>query len=595
MHSSLHGIMAPHSDGSLMSVFSLHPTSLGAVRLLAAMAIFAFTAFIAVDPFMVEGSIEPLVKVRLVWIVGAALLLWSTWTRLARHGATAIGMAVCVWTGSGVVLLTELTGGASSPYWTMVMLTFFTVALLLPMKAWQAALSFGSVALFYYTWMMANDATGSTSEWASSSAGILLAGLVSVWAVSFLDRVRTRDTQHRQNLETLNHQLRVEITEKERIQTVALRTQQLDAVGQLASGLAHELNNLLMVISGAAEGLERNPASHEKNAQRIIQSAMRGGRLTSDLLLFARKNTRKDEPFDGALMVQDVAGLVESSHRGKIDVRCDLPAEPCWVKGDVQLVSQVVLNLCLNAIHAMNGKGTLQLAVRALPPAAETAPSSLGWLRIEVIDHGKGMDAESLQRAFEPFFTTKPPGEGTGLGLSMAYGAIQDHGGTLELESKVDQGTRAEITLPLIQEPTATAAAEEPGEHRDLSAEHVLLVDDDPMVRAVMHEALQSFGLTVTSTGDGADALTHLQNADPTPGLVILDMTMPVIDGAETFIRLREVQPDVPILVYSGSSLEESAAASFSGGRWTFLRKPFTNDELRETVSQFFASPHAKS
>ena len=130
---------------------------------------------------------------------------------------------------------------------------------------------------------------------------------------------------------------------------------------------------------------------------------MRGGRLTSDLLLFARKSTRKDEPFDGGLMVQDVAELIQSSHRGKIDVRCSMPAEPCWVKGDVQLVSQVVLNLCLNSIHAMNGKGTLQLAVHPLPPAAETNPGSLDRLRIEVIDHGKGMDAESLQRAFEPF------------------------------------------------------------------------------------------------------------------------------------------------------------------------------------------------
>ena len=176
----------------------------------------------------------------------------------------------------------------------------------------------------------------------------------------------------------------------------------------------------------------------------------------------------------------------------------------------------------------------------------------------------------------------------------MAYGAIQDHGGTLELESTLDQGTRAEITLPLIQQPTAVAASTEPGEHRDLSSKHVLLVDDDPMVLDVMQETLQSFGLAVTPSRDGAGALTHLQNADPSPDLIILDMTMPVMGGAETFIRLREIQPDVPILVYSGFALEQSTADSFSGGRWTFLRKPFTNAELREMVSQFFASPVAK-
>ena len=155
-----------------MSALSFRPAGIGAIRLLSTMAIFAFTSFIAVDPFMVEGSIASLVQVRIVWILGACLLLGSTWTRIALRHATPIGMVLCVWTGSGVVLLTEMTGGASSPYWTMVMLTFFTVALILPMKAWQAALSFGSVALFYYAWMVGHDATGTSYTWVSSNAGI---------------------------------------------------------------------------------------------------------------------------------------------------------------------------------------------------------------------------------------------------------------------------------------------------------------------------------------------------------------------------------------------------------------------------------------
>jgi signal transduction histidine kinase/CheY-like chemotaxis protein len=577
-----------------MSALSFRPAGIGAIRLLSTMAIFAFTSFIAVDPFMVEGSIASLVQVRIVWILGACLLLGSTWTRIALRHATPIGMVLCVWTGSGVVLLTEMTGGASSPYWTMVMLTFFTVALILPMKAWQAALSFGSVALFYYAWMVGHDATGTSYTWVSSNAGIWLAALVSVWAVSFLDRLRTRDSQHRHSLESLNEQLRAEIAERERIQKAALRTQQLDAVGQLASGLAHELNNLLMVISGAAECLERDPSSSTKNTQRIIQSAHRGGRLTSDLLLFAREGSREDEPFSVDQMVKDVAELVQSSHRGRIDVRYDSPGETSWVKGDVQLLGQVMLNLCLNSIDAMSGKGTLQLVNHSTSSAADKGDAALGWVQIEVIDHGQGMDAISLQRAFEPFFTTKAPGEGTGLGLSMAYGTIQDHNGTLELESVVGQGTRAVIKLPRIQAPVAAVRSKEPEKCPDLSPGSVLLVDDDPMVREVMQETLQSFGFQVIPTRDGADALTHFQNADPSPGLVILDMMMPVMGGAETFIRLRQLQPDVPILVYSGFPLEQPTIDSFSGERWRFLRKPFTNEELQEVVSQLVASSATK-
>ena len=121
---------------------------------------------------MVEGSIAALVQVRVVWILGASLLLWSTWTRIALRHATAIGMVICVWTGSGVVLLTEITGGASSPYWTMVMLTFFTVSTVLPMKSWQAAISYGVVAIFFDVWMITHNATTPTADWAGSNAGI---------------------------------------------------------------------------------------------------------------------------------------------------------------------------------------------------------------------------------------------------------------------------------------------------------------------------------------------------------------------------------------------------------------------------------------
>lgn len=562
------------------------------------MAAFAFASFIAVDPFMVEGSIADLVQVRVVWILGACLLLWSTWTRIALRHATAIGMVICVWTGSGVVLLTEMTGGASSPYWTMVMLTFFTVALILPMKAWQAAVSFGSVAVFYYAWMMGHDATGSSSAWVSSNGGIWLAALVSVGAVAFLDQLRMRDTQQQQHLESLNQQLRAEITERERVQKVALRTQQLDAVGQLASGLAHELNNVLMVISGAAEILQQDPSTSIKNTERIVESAQRGGRLTSDLLLFARDSSREDEPFCVDQMVQDVVELVQSSHRGRIDVRYESPAKRCWVKGDAQLLSQVVLNLCLNSIDAMNGNGTLQLVIHPTSPTEDEGDTSLTWVQIEVIDHGKGMDEESLQRAFEPFFTTKAPGEGTGLGLSMAYGTIQHHDGTLELESVVGKGTRAVIRLPQIQAPIAPVLPKEPAKcpdlSRDLSPRCVLLVDDDPRVRAVMQEVLRNFGFKVIPARDGADALTQIQNAVPVPDLVILDMMMPVMGGAEAFIRLRKIQPDVPILVYSGFALEQSTIESFSGGKWKFLRKPFTNADLQVIVNQLVASPTTK-
>lgn len=563
-----------------MSVFASLPQGIGASRLLAGMSIFAFVTFSAVDPFMVDGPVVSLLLIRMVAVLGAALCLGMTWTRIARRYTRAIGIFLCLWTGVGVVILTEMTGGASSPYWTMVMLTFFTVALILPMKAWQAALSFGAVAVFYSVWMLLHDAMGPTASWASSNAGIALSALVSVIAVAFLDRMRMREESHRLHLENLNEQLRSEIEQRERIQKVALRTHQLDAVGQLASGMAHELNNVLMVISGAAESMRRAPKYHEKNIERIIYSAQRGGRLTSDLLLFARESSRDDEPFCVDDVVFGVADFIEVLHRGRINV-IQIPSDSsCWAKGDAHLLSQVILNLCLNSIHAMNGEGTLSL-ICGPDPAGR-----MDLIRIEVDDQGKGMSSEEVRRAFEPFFTTKKPGEGTGLGLSMSYGIIQDHGGTLELESTPAQGTCAIITLPRIPAPAANEMLPEPCTSMKLVPGSVLLVDDDPMVRVVIEDALQSFGLTVTLARDGADALTQCQNAEQPIRLVILDMVMPVMDGAETFTRLRRLQPNVPILVCSGFALEQSTSASFEAGNWKFLRKPFSNEVLFEAVSQ---------
>lgn len=563
-----------------MSVFNSLPQGIGASRLLSGMSIFAFSSFSFVDPFMVEGPLDSLLQARAVFVLGAVFLFAVTWSRLAQEYATTIGVLICMWTGIGVVLLTEMTGGASSPYWTMVMLTFFTVALVLPMKAWQATLSFGAVAMFYSAWMVHHEVTGSPANWASSNAGIWLSVLVSVLAVAFLDGLRMRDEGQRLHLETLNEQLRAEIAERERIQKVALRTQQLDAVGQLASGMAHELNNVLMVISGAAETMRRDPNSFDKNAERIIFSAQRGGRLTADLLLFARESSREDEPFCVDDVVLGVAELLKSSHRGRVDVLLASSASPSWVMGDSQLLFQVILNLSLNSIDAMGGEGVLRL--RCAPDSDGEADQ----VRIEVEDDGCGMEAEEIQRAFEPFFTTKRPGEGTGLGLSMAYGTIRDHGGTLELESIPREGTNAIITLSRIPEPTTQPAVSTPETLAKLASGCVLLVDDDPGVRDVMEDMLEDLGLNVILAHDGADALTHCQNSESQIRLVILDMIMPVMDGAETFTRLRRLQPDVPILIYSGFALEQSASASFEAGNWKFLRKPFTGDVLRRVVFQ---------
>ena len=272
------------------------------------------------------------------------------------------------------------------------MLTFFTVASVLPMTVAQAILCFGSVALFYVAWFVSFEATASTLDWVMSNAGIWLSLVVSVAAVGFLGRVRREQETSHSDLARLNESLRTEMAVREHAEGLVLRSQQLDAVGQLAAGMAHELNNLLMIISGASESLQSGRGDLMKETKRIINVAQRGGKLTADLLRYARKGQTKNERFALSTLVEEVADTVSATHRDRIRVTLAVTAEATWVCGDSALLRQVLLNLCLNGIDAMDGNGELTIQLVTAPERAE--------LSLSVRDTGKGMTDVALSRAF---------------------------------------------------------------------------------------------------------------------------------------------------------------------------------------------------
>ena len=206
-----------------------------------------------------------------------------------------------------------------------------------------------------------------------------------------------------------------------------------------------------------------------------------------------------------------------------------------------------------------------------------------GAVQVTVEDRGEGMPEEVLARAFEPFYTTKGPGEGTGLGLSMAYGAITAQGGSISLDSRIGQGTCVTVLLECIDEPVSDGDA--PVQSWGPLDVSVLLVDDDGMVRSVVLEQLESYGARVTEAVGGMEAVALLQSASACFELVLLDMTMPGMDGRETFGRIRTRAPSQPILVYSGYVGDESVASMLETGNCRFLRKPFRAEELHAAVS----------
>ena len=415
-----------------------------AARLLAALSAFSFFSFGLVDPFMIEGPVIDL------WIFRGALVVLNvgvfaiTLTHWGQKHFVTLGSFIGIYTGMGVIVLTAMTGGPSSAYWTMLMLTFFGVTLILPQRPWHAFHSYTFLVFFYVFWMKRNVTEIDPGDWSLSIAGLLLANVVSVAGAAFLNGYRNREDATRERLMEVNQQLIEESQEREKAEEMVQRTQQLDAVGRLGAGLAHELNNLLAVIIGSAEYIQRDPSQAQRNVQRILSSAQTGARLTTDLLVFAREGGHKRLPFNMTDLITQVAELLRRTYPRRVDMQLELGDTDIWLEGDSQLLSQALLNLCLNGVYAMNEEGTLTVQLMSIEDQS---------LSLTIRDHGCGMSEEVMAKAIEPFFTTRSPRKGTGLGLSMAYGTVRDHEGSLILSSEEGKGTTVTITLPTIESP----------------------------------------------------------------------------------------------------------------------------------------------
>jgi len=301
----------------------------------------------------------------------------------------------------------------------------------------------------------------------------------------------------------------------------------------------------------------------------IVKACERGGKTVRSLLAFARKQPEEVREVDLNALLQDTVQLLERTALASVRLRLDLVPGAASVRGDVNALSLMIMNLCVNAVDAMPGGGDLALATRVEGP----------WVEVRVVDSGTGMSPEVLARACEPFFTTKPPGKGTGLGLSMAFSTMKAHGGTLDLQSEPGRGTEVRLRFPA----SGTEASPQPGE-AGLPAPgarlRVLVADDDPLIREATAGMLTALGHAPTLAASGEEALDHLE-AGLAPDVLVLDQNMPGLGGAATLARIRERWPDLPVLLASGS-LEVLRVEA--GTRLVHLPKPFGLKDLDQKL-----------
>ena len=378
-----------------------------------------------------------------------------------------------------------------------------------------------------------------------------------------------------------------EVTEQRRLQEHLQEAQRLEAVGRLAGGVAHEANNQMTVVLGCASFVLRHPDTPETvrgDVEQIRRAAQRTARITAQLLAFGRRQHLRPETVDPDAIIARLQPILARTLGDRSTLLLEPGAEGHQVRADVGQLEQILLNLTLNARDAMPSGGTLTIRTAPVRLDSELSPPILDqefrpgtYIALYVSDTGHGMDSATLQRAFEPFFTTKGAGKGTGLGLSMVYGVVRQSDGYIRALSTPGQGTRVEIYLPSI----TPRESSPPGEMLPASKAggHVLVVEDDPLVRAVVVRDLRAHGYEVAEAGDGQAALELVTGAGKRFDAVITDLAMPRMDGWELAQRLAAVDPSLPVLFISGHP-DEAAMRHLSESGHPFLGKPFAAEEL---------------
>ena len=386
-----------------------------------------------------------------------------------------------------------------------------------------------------------------------------------------------------------------DITEYKKLEEQLLQAQKMDSIGNLAGGIAHDFNNLLGGILGYASFVKKkmsleDPLYHSVNS--IERTAEQAAELTKQLLGFARRGKYQVKPINCNALIQDLIQFLGRTIDKRITLQVELDPQLHLIEGDEAQLQQSLINICLNARDAMPSGGTLKLVTRNQVLSQEIYLNQRGWkegdyVRITLSDTGTGIPQEIQAQIFEPFFTTKEPGRGTGLGLSMVYGIIQNHGGYIDLKSEPEQGTTFELFLPSIT--GAVITEESPVLHPTVTAkgsETILIVDDEDIIRQLGADILEDVGYKVILATRGEEAIRLYQQQGKDIDLVVLDVVMPGMGGKETFRKLKEINPKIKVLLSSGYSTDGEVGEILKEGVEGMVQKPYKDEELIEKVRE---------
>jgi two-component system cell cycle sensor histidine kinase/response regulator CckA len=395
-----------------------------------------------------------------------------------------------------------------------------------------------------------------------------------------------------------------DITERVKAQEQLGQAQKLQAVGTLAGGVAHEVNNQLMAVLGFGDFVlkELGPGHPQvADVEEMIRGATRAAKVAQQLLTFSRRQVSQTLLLDVHAAIQALAPVLERLLGADKNLVIRPRRTQHRVLADPTQVDQVLINLAANARDAMGTGGTLSLGIDAvLLDEGYARAHSVGrlipgaYVRLTVSDTGIGMDRATLAKIFEPFFTTKPVGAGTGLGLSTVYGIVKQHDGFIWAYSELGLGTTMKVYLPVARSEAAADSKPKPEAPVEwlpqLEPALILVVEDEAAVRSMVRRSLEGAGLTVLEAENGRRALELVAAHEETPKLVVTDIIMPGLNGRELSEALSLTQPGMPVLFMSGYTGDDVLARSLLPPTAPFIQKPFAPEELVARVRQLLAS-----
>ncbi len=387
-----------------------------------------------------------------------------------------------------------------------------------------------------------------------------------------------------------------DLTEMKELERRLRQAHKMEAIGTLAGGIAHDFNNILTAIMGytilAMASTDKDSALY-KDLQAIKLAGGRAGTLVQQILLFSRQDDLQRRAILMAPLVKEALKMMRATLPATIDIQTEIADEEAVILGNPIQIHQVLLNLCTNGAQAMGANGGILRVVQSIVDIADgssdqedgiTLPAGT-YLKLTVADDGYGISADNQDRIFEPYFTTKEAGKGTGLGLAMAHGIILSHGGQIMVDSEIGNGTTVHVFFPVINDKVkvvdeVTVSSPAPGHER------ILLVDDEPMVLAVVCRLLQSLGYEVVDENDSRKALELFRSQPRGFDLVITDMTMPKMTGAELAEQMLALRSDLPIIICTGYNETINQDMLRNLGVKGYAMKPFVHEEIALLIRQ---------